>query len=167
MTKQAFMDNIIALTDTLYRVSYGILGNRDDQADAVQECLRRALQKRETLRDDRLLTTWLVRILINECYTLLRRRQRELPFNEEAEIAEDIADTPPPLADGELYDALMSLPDKYRLPVMLHYIEGYAMKEIAAMLRMPEGTVKTRLRHARGLLKEMLEDEEGCAYEKA
>lgn len=161
MTKEAFIEQVTALTNMLYRVSYGLLANPEDQADAVQESIRKALCKRESLRDDQFFRTWLVRILINECRNIQRRGGREIP-------AEEIVLAAPPEANRELYEALMALPDKYRLPVMLHYIEGYAVMEIARMLRVPEGTVKTRLRKARGLLKALLQDEEeGCAYEKA
>ena len=66
MTNERFAEEIIALTDTLYRVSYSILRDKYDREDAVQSCLEKAWKKRRTLRDDRYLKTWLIRILINE-----------------------------------------------------------------------------------------------------
>lgn len=72
----------------------------------------------------------------------------------EAEIAEDEA---APENSSELYEAVMGLEQKYRLPVVLYYIEGFRTAEIAAMLRLPEGTVKTRLRRAREILRKELE----------
>jgi len=84
----------------------------------------------------------------------LRQRARCAPL--EAEIAEgEVA----PEGGGELYEAVMGLDEKYRLPVVLHYIEGFKTAEIAAMLRLPEGTVKTRLRRAREILREELKGE--------
>ena len=94
--------------------------------------------------------------MINECRAVLRQRARYAPL--EAEIAEDEA---APEGGGELYEAVMGLDEKYRLPVVLHYIEGFKTAEIAAMLRLPEGTVKTRLRRAREILREELE---GACY---
>ena len=76
MTSERFAQEIVALTDTLYRVSYSILRQRCDREDAVQNCLEKAWKKRKSLRDERYLKTWLVRILINECYDIHRRRQR-------------------------------------------------------------------------------------------
>ncbi len=138
----------------LYRVAYGLMLNRADCADAVQEALLRAWEKRHTLRDKSLFSTWLTRILINECYTLLRRRKRSLPLSALPEP------TAPPDADIELHDAIARLDAKLRLPLVLHYMEGYPVSDVAAMLRLPSGTVKTRLSKARRMLRKHLTDEE-------
>lgn len=153
MTKEAFDAAVVALRDVLYSVSYSLLPSRDDQDDAVQEAIRKALQKRETLREPQYLRTWLIRILINECYAALRRKRREVP----TEVIEIIQ---PSQADPDTFDAIMGLEVKYRLPVVLHHIEGYTTREIAHMLRVPEGTVKGRLVHARGQLRTLLEEKE-------
>ena len=140
------------LTDTLYRVSYSILRDRYDREDAVQSCLEKAWKKRRTLRDERYLKTWLIRILINECYNV-HRHKRELP----QEIPERTA---PPGADPILHDALMCLPENVRTPIVLHYMEGYSIHEIALALRVAPGTVKSRMRNGRAKLKELLSEEE-------
>ena len=149
MTKDEFMARVLAMQDRLYRVSYSMLPNPHDQDDAVQECARIALQKMGTLRDARYLETWLVRILINECNSILRKHKREGP-TEEMEIVL------PPDGDREVIEALMTLEVRLRLPIVLNYIEGYTVKEIAGMLRVPESTVKTRMARARKLLRETL-----------
>ena len=153
MTSERFAQEIVALTDTLYRVSYSILRQRCDREDAVQNCLEKAWKKRKSLRDERYLKTWLVRILINECYDIHRRRGRETP----GEIPERAA---PPGADRELHDALMRLPEEVRTPLVLHYMEGYSIQEIASALRLAQGTVKTRMRRGRDILKKLLSEEE-------
>ena len=79
MTNERFAQEIVALTDTLYRVSYSILPEKCDREDAVQSCLEKAWKRRRALREERYLKTWLVRILINECYDIHRRRAREAP----------------------------------------------------------------------------------------
>ena len=152
MTNERFAEEIIALTDTLYRVSYSILRDKYDREDAVQSCLEKAWKKRRTLRDERYLKTWLIRILINECYNV-HRHKRELP----QEIPERTA---PPGADPILHDALMCLPENVRTPIVLHYMEGYSIHEIALALRVAPGTVKSRMRKGRAKLKELLSEEE-------
>ena len=110
----------------------------------------KAWQKHGQLRDERLMETWLVRILINECYNVKRAHRRISPMAE-------LPERPAPVdAGGEVRGAVMALPDKLRLPVVLHYMEGYRVDEIARMLHLPQGTVKSRLRNARARLKDML-----------
>lgn len=154
MTATEFSNQVILMEPMLYRVAYGLLLNRTDCADAVQEALLRAWEKRNTLRDESLFRTWLTRILINECYSMLRRRKRAVPLDE---VPEPVA---PPDADRELHDAIARLDKKLRLPVVLHYMEGYSVSEAAAILHLPAGTVKTRLFKARKILRLQLIDED-------
>jgi RNA polymerase sigma-70 factor (ECF subfamily) len=147
MTSEAFAERIIEMQETLYRVSYSILPQPADREDAVQECIRKAWQKRGKLREDRLMQTWVVRILINECYALHRKHRREQLYDQ---LPERVA---PADADGFLHEEVLSLPEELRLPVVLHYMEGYRIEEIARILRVPEGTIKSRLHRARGRLR--------------
>lgn len=150
MTKQEFADRIVGMQGTLYRVSTSLLPALCDREDAVQEALRRAWQSREKLRDDGAFRSWMIRILINECYAILRGRKREFPAERlpEWELLPD--------ADLGLFERVAALDEKYRLPLMLHYVEGYGVAEVARMLRLPQGTVKSRLHRGRLLLKDTL-----------
>lgn len=151
MTKDDFEAGILALENALYSVSYSLQPNSHDQADAVQECIRKALTKRETLRDDRYFKTWLIRILINECHNIQRQKKRLTP----TETLEIVA---PPESDHDLFDALNALDEKFRLPVVLHHVSGYSTSEVAAILKIPEGTVKYRLVHGRKRLQQLLSE---------
>jgi RNA polymerase sigma-70 factor (ECF subfamily) len=153
LTGDEFAGRIEDMTQTLYRVSYSMLAQPCDREDAVQEAIRRAWEKRDCLRDERYMQTWVVRILINVCRDMYARRRRETPVDVLPER------TCPEGADADLHDALMRLSEKMRLPIVLHYMEGYDIGEIAGMLRLPTGTVKTRMRKARTLLREMLSEE--------
>ena len=153
MTKDEFVNQVLSLRETLHKVSYGILPNRFDQEDAVQECIRIALQKRETLQHAEYLKTWIVRILINECYKLRRKKQREVPL-------EGIQIIIPPSGDGEMIEALMMLDEKLRLPLVLNHIVGYTVREIAHIVKAPESTVKSRMKKGRLLLQKKLEIKE-------
>ena len=145
---------IVALTATLYRVSYGLLRNETDREDAVQAAIEKAWRKASTLRDESRLKPWLVRVLVNECYTLLRRKAREVPVEALPE--------PEPAPDGNpaLHDALLALPEELRLPIVLHYMEGFSVAEVAAALRCPRGTVLSRMSRARARLKTLLTEED-------
>jgi RNA polymerase sigma-70 factor (ECF subfamily) len=142
------------MMQTLYRVSYAQLSQGCDRDEAVQECLCRAWQKRHQLRDERYMQTWVIRILINECHNIQRKRGHELPLEE---LPERVA---PADADYELHDALLSLDETLRLPILLHYIEGFSISEIARIVRWPQGTVKSRMLRGRRELKRILSGEE-------
>ncbi len=157
MTQENFAGRIVEMQDTLYHVSATLLPQQCDREDAVQEAIAKAWQKQSTLRNDRAMRAWVVRILINECYTLLRRRKREQPTDTfpEWEAALD--------AQPQLYQIFTSLDEKYRLPMALHYVEGYSVQEAAQMLGLPQGTLKSRLYRGRLLLKDTLNMEEARA----
>lgn len=156
MDKEEFTRAVLEYESTLYRVAKSMLGSEADCADAAQNALLRAWEKQHTLRDTAYFKTWLTRILINECRAMLRQRARFVPLEEEAAEGE-IA----PERDSGLYEAVMGLDVKYRVPFVLYYIEGFRTREIASMLKLPEGTVKTRLRRAREILCTELE---GACY---
>lgn len=148
MTNEDFATRIVAMQGTLYRVTCAILREHADREDAVQSAIEKAWRKRGMLRDESRLKAWVVRILVNECYTLLRHQKRETPV-------ESIPDAPAPeTADPDLYRFFTGLPDTLRLTMVLHYVEGYEVKEIAHMLRLPVGTVKTRLMRGREKMKQ-------------
>lgn len=156
MLQVDFIQRVRACERRLYRVARTMLPQECDCEDAVQEALLRAWDRRETLRQEAYFDTWLIRILINQCKTFYRRRPPE-----PAELTEDI----PQVTSEEtpLLEALMALPRKQRVALELHYIEGYSVAETARILRLPEGTVKWRLKRGRELLKQSLNREEARA----
>jgi len=154
VTSDEFSTRIVAMMQTLYRVSYAQLSQSYDRDEAVQECLYKAWQKRHQLKDERFMQTWVIRILINECHNIQRKRGTELSLDE---VPERVA---PADADSGLHDALFSLDEKLRLPIMLYYIEGFTTSEIARILRWPQGTVKSRMRRGRQELKKILYEED-------
>ena len=153
MTKEEFERRIIGLQDTLYRVASTILPQPCDREDAIQECVYRALRKRDSLRSDDALRGWVIRILINECYVILRRAKRERPVD----ALPEPEPRPDPDANPDLYRALFSLKRELKLPLMLHYVEGYKLEETARLIGIPMGTLKHRLRRARAELQAALE----------
>lgn len=153
MTKEEFTRRITAMTKTLYRISYGLLRSEADREDAVQETILRAWEKLPSLRSEEHFETWVVRILINQCYTIGRQLQRVISMDDIP-----IRDAGEPPETHQLRDAILTLSKDYRLAVVLHYIEGYRIEEIADLLDTPVGTIKARLHRARGILKRELEE---------
>ena len=82
MTGEAFAKAVTEMTQTLYRVSCSQLPNEADREDAVQEALRRAWEKRGSLRNEEYFRTWVVRILLNVCHDIQREGKRMIPAEE-------------------------------------------------------------------------------------
>lgn len=154
MDQEFFIESIRQNEDTYFRVAKSILHYDTDVEDAVQEGILLAYKKRNTLRDISCFRTWSTRIIMNECFRLLKKRKKEVNLNEDITATESVG-----LSDRlELYEALRSLPLKIRIVIVLYYIEGYSTAEIGNILHIPVGTVKSRLYKGRRLLKYLLED---------
>lgn len=150
MTRETFTDLILESEPTLYRVSMSMLKNEKDCEDAVQTAILTAYEKLETLKHEEYFKTWLVRILINVCNRQLKTASRNAELNS-TDVACSGSETV-----TEIRVAIESLPAKIRQVIVLYYIEQFSVKEIKQILKIPEGTVKSRLSKGRSLLKEWL-----------
>ena len=150
-----FTREIEALSPTLFRVGFAILRNRTDCEDAAQNAVLKAYRNLSSLKDRRLFRTWLIRILKNECFDLLKRRRSTVALTDAPELGYEM--TVPDLDLNRAFDTLS--PDE-RLTITLFYYEGYKTAEIAALCDVSEGTVRSRLSRARAALKSFLSEQE-------
>ena len=154
MDKQTFADQVMSREQMLYRVARSLLASNEDCKDALQEAVMRAWAARHSLKDEQFFATWLTRILINTCKAIRRKQKKYLLFyNVQAGVAVEAPDV------GIQY-ALDGLPEKQRLPVVLHYMEGYSLKEVAVMLKLSQSTLRGRLYQAMQRLRLELDEEE-------
>ena len=155
MTDAAFEEAVERYGDTIFRLAYSYLKNRADAEDVMQETLLKLY--RQTFDSPDHERYWVIRVAVNECRKLLRSpwRRRTGPLEELPEMA--VFDTP---AQSGLFQEVMALPPNYRAAIYLHYYEGYAVREIAAMMRANPSTVQTWLMRARGQLKTNLKEAE-------
>lgn len=154
MTKEELGTLILNSERQLYSTAKTILINDQDCADAIQETIVKAFSKIGTLRNDKYAKTWLIRILINECYTLLRKSSKLVSLEGMSGMTEIETDQRTDYSD--LYRAVNSLKEA----VILYYIEDFNIKEIAQILEITEGAVQKRLARARGKLKRNLQESE-------
>ena len=154
MTKEQLGNLIIESEDTMYHVAKTLLYNDSDCADAIQEAIVKAFSSIHTLRKDAYAKTWLIRIVINECYAIMRREKKLVSLEDYSveEAAEERADY------SDLYEALSHLSEEIRLTVTLYYIEGYNVKEVAALMNTTESAVKNLLARARDKMRKELEE---------
>lgn len=149
MTDVDYMARVQAMERKLYRVAHALLWNDADCADAIQEAVVKGWLKRNTLRNPE----WLTRILINECHNIQRKsRVKLLPLDEQI----GLSDSNDFVENVQLRDALRRLPEKYRLALVLHHLEGFSLDEMADMLDMPATRIKSRLHQARSRLRAQL-----------
>lgn len=120
MTKEELGTLILNSERQLYSTAKTILINDQDCADAIQETIVKAFSKIGTLRNDKYAKTWLIRILINECYTLLRKSSKLVSLEGMSEMTEIETDQRTDYSD--LYRAVNSLKEELRMPVILYYI---------------------------------------------
>jgi RNA polymerase sigma-70 factor (ECF subfamily) len=161
MTPEAFSRLMRRHSRRLFRTARAIL--RDDSAaeDAVQEAWLRAYRAMDSFRGEAKLSTWLVRIVVNEALALRRRERRQVPSAPQAEQAIERHDEPDGMAErGELQRRLEAkirgLPEAFRSVFMLRAVEECSVRETAAALRLPEATVRTRFFRARSQLRHAL-----------
>lgn len=154
MKREQLGELILSSQETMYRVAKTLLRQDADCADAIQEAIVKAFAGLHTLRTDRYAKTWLIRILINECYAILRRQQRLVPLEEYFQ-----KQAPETGAYSDLYEAIARLDEHTRLAVTLYYLEGYSVRETAAILEVTENIVKKRLMRARQQLRTELMEE--------
>lgn len=152
MNDNEYVRRVRAMEGRLFRVAQAMLWRYADSADAVQEAVFRGWLKKDGLRQEEYFETWLMRILINECKSALRRRKRGA-----AELTADVSADDSMCENLHLRQALRALPEKYRLPLLLHHMEGYSIAETAEMLGVPVPRLNSRLFRARNALRALLD----------
>ena len=166
-----FEDLVARYSRHVYAIAYRVAGNEADAKDLAQEAFIRVWRALDRIDPGARLEGWLYRIVTNLYIDLLRRRRgpkvhsldepiatasgelaRERP-DPSADVQQTVLDA---MVDQRIQDALMTLAPELRMVVVLADVEGYAYEEIAAMMQVPIGTVKSRLHRARRALRDRL-----------
>lgn len=164
--EREFHDRLVECAPLAFRVALSILRDAAEAEDVAQESLLRAYRNFHRLRDRATFRSWLVRIAWRTAIDHRRARKRRARHEEDAaqhsvrEVA-SIAQNAEELAASQeferrLHEELDSLPEKLRIVMVMAAIEGYDAREVAALLQLPESTVKSRLRLARERLTKRL-----------
>ena len=140
--------------DFLYRICYILLKNESDAEDAVEETFIKYIQKKPKFNDRDHIKAWLITVAKNKCKDMLKYRQRHLHSD-----LDEVRDVEERSADVDILDVLMTLPEKFRLVLVLYYVEGYKTEEIARIIKKTPSAVKMRLQKGRVLLKEKYKEE--------
>ena len=145
MPKEEFTRFAEKYMDTIYRVAYSWTKNSDYANDVTQDVLIQLYKTTKEFESDAHLKNWLIRVTVNQCKMIFRspwhkvedigKYADSLGFEDESHL--------------DLFQAVMNLDKKYRVPILLFYYEGYSTAEIASVLNIPEKTVSTRLFRAK------------------
>ena len=158
----------------MLNTAYGMIGSYEEACEVVQDAFVSAFRAIKKFRGDSLFSTWLCRIVINHSknrrkkITALKRREGFSLSGPEAQEGRPLANDPPedgPSAleqiekrevEGKVRECIDRLDDEYREVVVLRDIQGFSYEEISGILKVPDGTVKSRLSRARDSLKDCL-----------
>jgi RNA polymerase sigma-70 factor (ECF subfamily) len=159
--EREFEAQLVGSSTLAFRVAFGVLRQREDAEDVAQEAFAKAYQRFRQLRDRDRFRAWLVRMT----WRLAMNRQRSDRRRGARETVDAVPSAEATTADTlaareraqQLWSAIDALPDKLRVVIVLGGIEGHDIREVARLLGLPEGTVKSRLFHGRQRLKELLQ----------
>ena len=155
MDKDTFARQVTDLQGGLYRVAASYLRGESDRLDAVSEAITRAWEKRHTLREESLFRTCITRILIRECVNIQRRQKRSVPVDALPEAESEPEDE----RIAALREALAQLPQRQRTMTVLHYMEGYDVREVARIMGTTKSAVCAGLSRARARLRTLMGEE--------
>lgn len=154
LTEQEFHRAAERYLDMVYRIALNYFRHPQDAEDAAQEAMLRLWRSDTAFEGEDHLRRFLVRVTLNVCRDFSRSpwRKHTVPLES---CREPEFSTP---ERSGLYQAVMALPAKYRLPLYLYYFEGYAVAEVGQLLGLNPSTVQTRLARARAKLRQELEE---------
>ena len=135
--------------NTLYRICLVMLGNENDAEDAVQEAFISYMQRAPSFKDSEHEKAWLITVASNKCRDALRYRKRHPQID-----PEQLQGISQLSSDSGILEALMTLPEKFRIVMILYYVEEYRINDIARIIGKTVSAVKMRLQKGRKLLEE-------------
>lgn len=137
---------------SVQRLAFAYLKNRSDAEDVAQEVFLTYLRSAASFPTEEQRRAWLMAVTANRCRSLLRSAARR-----HEPLTEDVSYLPP--EESAVLQAVLALEEKYRVPIHLHYYEGFSIAEIASLLRRPAATVGSQLARGREKLRKMLEED--------
>lgn len=153
----AFEELLYLEEKMLYYKSISYVRNKEDALDAIQETSYKAFLSIGQLKNPEYFSTWLFRILIRECYKLLKKRNQVIPYEESILLSKLDQEHDEEIDFYHLDEALSKLHSTYQTAIILFYYHDLSIRDISRTMEKPVGTVKTYLHRARKKLKSELE----------
>ncbi len=151
MGKEEFTDLLLTYQVSMYRFALGILRNEQDAEDALSTAIIKAYEHLASLRDKNKFKAWIMSIIANEAKNMISKNSRLQLVDDVTVFGEAVEED-----HNTIWDSVMELGEQHRQIIVLYYYDGFSTREIARILKIREGTVKSRLSRARQSLKEIL-----------
>ena len=160
ISKEEFEEKYNLYSQELMNISYGYTRNRDDSLDVIQNVFYKFFIRGKSFSNLQEEKYWLIRITINECKDLLRKKSRVVILDEDTINSISFSKTTDEddLKFLKLTEKVEQLPEKYKVVIILFYYDSLPIKEIVKILNVSESAVKKRLERARNMLKIEMED---------
>lgn len=155
MTNEEFNKTVKVHSNMIFRIAFGWLKSIDDANDVLQDVMIQLYLTDKSFESEMHIKNWLSRVTINQCKKVFRapwRRREDID-----EYINTLSFEQPDYLD--LFQAVMRLDKKYRVPLILFYYDGYSTKQISDLMNLPENTISTRLARARKQLREYLKED--------
>ena len=161
--KNAFTDIILQIRNDLYKIAKTRISSDDDIEDLIQDTMIETYKHIKKLREPEKFKMWVIKILVNKCNKLYKKKYRKdisideynmenyIILNSQKDIEDDL----------NFYYLIKKLKYEERIVLVLHYMEQYSVKDISKILKINENTVKTHLFRARERIKKDLNEKEG------
>ncbi len=153
ITYEELAEYILNYKVDLYRLAFSIVKNDADAQDAVGEAILKAYENIHKIKKKDSIKIWLMKILANSSKDIIKRRSRWKLLDNELDNVEDESSFEIDL----MWPLIMELPQEFRMVVVLYYYEQFSVKEISRIVKVSEGTVKSRLARGREKLSKIIE----------
>lgn len=157
--EEAFTKEVLSVKDQAYKIAYSYLRNEQDSIDTVYNAVEKALLNYKKLKDKSFFKTWFIRIIINECKMLLRKRSKVISIADSL-YKDELYSHQGKEGEIDLETALNQLNQSDRIFIYMKYYMGYTLSEIANIFKLPEGTIKTKIYSNLKMIKEKIKVKE-------
>ncbi len=152
ISEEYFVEVVQQEKDLMFRLAYNIVQNVTDAEDAVADSICKAWEKKDRLKSSEKLRSWILRITINTSKSLYSKRKRVKPVDDFEKYYDEVIQ----MEETSMWSLVTELGEKERTVTILYYYREFSVKEIAEILKIPTGTVKSRLSSARKKLRKMM-----------
>ena len=157
--KRAFSELIMATEKELYLIAKSKLKSDDDIGDAIQETIYKSYINIKKLRDNSVFKTWIIKILINECNNIYKKKSKYSISYEDKEMEKYLVSNDE--SDNIEFEVLIKdLDSEEKLILTLYYCSKYTIKEISKIVKIKENTIKSKMARAKNKIRKQLEKEE-------